>query len=396
MRKITLCALLFVTISAVAHAQGVTQDSITGVVRSFQNTMQGFEPRLQALAVGTFGILSVIGLFVALARQAFADGDFSGLLAALVRWILVTGLFLWLLTTVTTWGPAIFDSFKAAAATATGVRIMSPGDVFNFGWQVFSQITDAMTISAPIMSVGLFLSAIVIEVVFALMCAAMILTLVQGYFIINCGVLLLAFGALEFTRDIAVAVVRQVFVVGARIFTQLIVVGIGLVLLRAAVAGFTDITYQQIGMLMGEAIVLLVLTWELPMMVDRMLGGAGGGNGGALFATGAAVAGAIGGGASRAVGAATSIAGAGAAAGSATRLASAQVGSSGAQRSAVGRMAAITGQAGHNVLAAAGKDIGRRLSGQSYGPGSAGFRMAEDMNAKDVELRTGRPPPRRP
>jgi type IV secretion system protein TrbL len=60
--------------------------------------------------------------------------------------------------------------------------------------------------------------------------------------------------------------------------------------LQQAVAGFNDITAEAIAALIGESVILLVLSRELPQMVERMLSGVGFAGGGALFSTAAHVA----------------------------------------------------------------------------------------------------------
>jgi type IV secretion system protein TrbL len=273
-----------------AQAQGVTADTISTVVGNFQTTMAGFEPRLQALAQNTFGILSIISLTWMAIKQVFRQADFGEWLAELTRWILYTGFWWWILTTTTTWGPAIINSFKLAANTASGVAVMHPGDVFNSGWEISRKITEHMSAWSPAASVGLLIAGMVIMVVFALIAASMMLTLIQSYFTIYCGVILLGFGALEFTNEVAIAVIRPTFAIGGKLFTQILVVAIGMKFLQQAVAGFNDITAEAIAALIGESVILLVLSRELPQMVERMLSGVGFAGGGALFSTAANVA----------------------------------------------------------------------------------------------------------
>jgi type IV secretion system protein TrbL len=288
-RHVVLTALIMLE-PVVAHAQGFTAGTIDAVVTNFQTTMTGWEPRLQAVAQQTFGILALIGFAWAMIRQALRNADLSEFLAAIVQQIFFIGFWWWALTTTQTWGPAIINSFKSAANTASGVAVTHPGDVFNIGWQISSKIIAQMSVWSPTASVGLLFAGMVIMVVFALICASMVLVLVQSYFIISGGVLLMAFGGSSFTSEIAVTVIRQTFAIGAKLFALILIVAIGMNFLQQAAASFDAVSGQAILAQIGEAVVLLVLAHEVPQMVERMLGGVGFAGAGSLVGAASSVA----------------------------------------------------------------------------------------------------------
>lgn len=349
-------ALLVVTVPA--HAQSV--NVLDQIVIQFKNQSVGCQSALQSFAVNTFGILALIELAWAGIRLAFRGADMSEWLAEIVNQILFLGFFFALLKNSVTWSQAIVNSFRQAASVAGGGGI-APSDVFASGVQIAAKVMAQMSIWSPTASVGLMIAGLVIEVCFALIAAAMVLALVESFLVISMGVLFMAFGGTQWTKDIAVSTVRYTISVGAKLFVLQLLVSIGSSLIQSWVASFNNITASSLCILVGCSIVMLALVKVLPETMQRIVNGASMAHGSALVGAATAVAGAAG-----AVG--LGLAGGGAMAGNAFRLAAAQLGAKDdagtSPASRIGRAAALTGYTAKNMVAAPMADIGRRLSGQ--------------------------------
>jgi type IV secretion system protein TrbL len=380
MRKVAIpIAVLLVALPAAAHAQDAG-GVVDQVVRQFQGAMAGWEGTLQTIAEATFGILALINLALNFGRLVLQKADLSEFLTVLVQQILYLGLFWWLLTAFNTWNPAIIHSFTQAAGQASGQGTMSPGDVAALGVNIFEQVVALMSVWHPEAAAALAIFAVIILACFALICATMVLALVQGYFIGSAGVLFMAFGGAELSKDLAISVVRATLGIGARLYALRLIVAIGMTFMQQQMALFGNVTAAGVAVAILESLVLLVVSWEIPAMLERMVGGVGFAHGGALLGAAAGVAGAAATAGKSAVGAATSVAGAGAAVGSAAGAASRQISNVG--RSPAERVAAIAGRAISTTAKAAANDIGRRLAGQSMGRGSMGWRMAADIGGQ--------------
>lgn len=397
MRRAALTAGLLLAFATAAHAQDV--NAIDTTVLRFQAATAGWEATLQQLALGTFGLLAILQLFWAMAKLVFRRADFSEFLAELVNQIMFIGLFLWLLTTTATWAPAIINGFRYAGGAASGLRVLTPGDVFKAGIDIAGQIWAQISVWSPGASTGLTIAALVVLACFAWIVLTMVTALVESYFVASGGVLLMAFGGSVWTKDVAIGVVRTVFGIGAKLFALQLVTSVGAALIQGWVVQFTDITARGLFIEIGQALVLAGITKTIPDMFQRMVGGVGTANGGALLGAAAALGSAAVLLSTVASKMATSVAGAGAVAGSAAALAQAQMeAAGGGPASRVGRIAAITGQMARNVGSAAATDVGRRLSGQGGRFGNAGFRQAADLNERTRLLREDgdgpNPPPR--
>lgn len=382
MRKVLLTAalLLLVTLTA-AHAQNV-MDTITN---NFKTAAQGWEAPLQAIAIGTFGTLALIQFGWAMIRLALRQPDFSEVAAELVQQFVYIGLFLWLLTTSTIWGPAIIASFRQAGGVASGLTVMSPGDVFNSGVDIAAAVWASITLFQGVthfgQSVGIALAAFIILGAMAWICATMILVLVQSYFLASTAVLFMAFGGTTFTREIALAGVRQTFACGAKLFALQLVVSVGMAMIRSWVPTVQTFDINQVMTMIGEALVLAVVAKSVPDMFERMLGGVGFAHGGALFGAAAGAAAAGVGATAAGVSLATGVVGAGAMIGGAADLAASQVAAKAiAGMAPRNRIAALVGATAKNTGRAMTSNLGARLSGQRQRFGQGLYREAQQMN----------------
>jgi type IV secretion system protein TrbL len=399
MRQLLYSSALLLAATTAAHAQDVNvMDTIT---QGFQTSAQGWEAPLQNLALSTFGSLALIQWGWAMIRLALRQPDFSEVCAELVQQIIYIGLFFWMLTTWATWGPLIIASLRQAAGIAGGLTILTPGDVFHIGIDmasaVWQQVMTFTGLTHPGQSIGLALAAFLILGAMPWICATMILALVQGYFLASTAVLFMAFGGNSFTREIALAGVRQVFAVGAKLFALQLVVTVGIGMMRTWVPTSQTFDVNQVMVMIGEALVLAVVCKSVPDMAERMLGGVGFAHGGAIFGTAARAAATAVGAAGVGVGLISGVVGAGAMVGGAADLAGAQV----AARIAAGnvprsRAIAMLGATAKNTGAAVASNIGARLSGQRGGFAAGLYREAARSEQTAARQRQANTPPPAP
>ena len=369
-------AVGFLLMAQSARAQ--TTGTLDGIVTSFQTISTGWEGPLRTYALGTFGLLSLISLALAGFKLAFRNADLSEWLAELVNQILYLGFFLLLLENSVTYGGLIIQSFRSAAASAGGGPL-SPTGVMNAGITIAQEILNQMSLAHPGRDVMLALGGLGIVVVYALITAEMIVTLVSSYIVIAASVIFMAFGGLAFTKEIAISVLRYTFSVGAKLFILQLLISVGQGFILQWTTQFTVFTVQSFCTVIGCSAILFVLVKQIPTEIQGIVngshhvGGSGGLIGAAAFVAGTAVA------------VTANAAGAPVAIAQAARLAASQ----GAEKAAGGQSKGIGARAfgmaagtGANLAKAAGADVGRRLSGQSTGRGSASWRMAADMGNK--------------
>jgi type IV secretion system protein TrbL len=394
MLKLFLIAMA-IMLPSVAHA---ADDSVIDeITASFHDQALTWESTLQDIALHTFYLLALIQLAWALIQLAFRAADLSDWTAEIVRQIFYIGFFVWLLKTETQWGPAIIESFRIAAADASGTKVFSAGDVFTIGINLASKVWaqallhDSVWNPAP--SIGLALAAFILFGCYMWICATMVLTLVQSYILVGSAVIFMAFGGSRWTNEIAITALRQTFAIGAKLFALQLVVSVGLGLMQSwSTATFDAADVHQILIEIGQALVLAVVAKSVPDMFERMFHGVGGAHGGALFGAAAGTALTVSGTVGAAGRAAATVVASGATVGASAELSAARVAgriaSGNAPRS---RALAIAGGTAKETAKAAGATIGARLSGQRSQFGSGLFRQATNLSKQaEVQKQTNR------
>lgn len=285
-------ALVMVAVASGAHAQAVGVEVINSMVDTYRDSIVGWEPKLEALALGTFKILATAGFAWAIIKQVFNRADFSSILSTVLNQVFFIGFWYFILTSTSTWGAQIINSCLQAAGDATGVSVMHPGDIFNAGWTLTGKMLSKKFGWDVVLGLGLIITGVIIMFVFALMTASMILTLIDVYIVIAAGVLILSFSGIVFTVDIAMSMLRSTLAAGMKLFTQVCIVALGMNIVTNAIDAFdpeADVNFQTLAGIIGTAVVLLVVAHFSPRRVEAIVASAQIAGGGELFGTAMAV-----------------------------------------------------------------------------------------------------------
>jgi type IV secretion system protein TrbL len=361
---------LLLLITGVAWGDVPATNSIDRIQDIYINNASGWETTLRTYAVRLFWILALIDFVWMAIGLALNPGEFSDITANLIRKILFIGFFFALLLNGPIWAKSIIDSFLRAAGGIIPAGVgTTPADVFDTGFQLAIKIFDAISLSHPVDSLGFVIAGYIIMAVFALISAMMLLVNVQAYITLYAGVILLGFGGSIFTKDIALIYLKSAISVGAKLFVMLLVAGLGVGVVEGWAQTFTDITFKQLCLFIGAAIVLLALIKSIPDMVGDMINGFSWGAGESLtattFKTGKVIAGGAIGATAGAIGGTMAV-----------REASKMGRDSGAS-GMIGKTAATVS----NLGKAAGQQLGQQITGQGPRHGTATGRTAAILKA---------------
>ena len=248
----------------------------------YQRKAASWSATLNEFAVRLFWILALIefaytGISTALQRVEWAE-----VIAAVTHRVLFIGFFLSLLTFGQAWAKSIVDSLYQAAEAANraagGYPNISPALIFDDGLELAGTVLDALSLTSPLDSIGLFIAALIIMVCFALMAAFLLLAIIEGYIVLYAGVLFLGFGGSRWTKDYTIALFRYALSVGAKLFVILLLVGLGQAFIQDWVSAF-EADNAQTTVLIGAAIVMLVLVKCIPDIVAGLIQGVSPGTG---------------------------------------------------------------------------------------------------------------------
>jgi P-type conjugative transfer protein TrbL len=309
-----LLGLLLLPCIAAAYPNS-PNNILDSVAQTYQTDIKGISGTLNAYAQRLFLGLAIIGLIWNSGFLVLERADIGAFFATFIRWMLFVGFFWWLTQNGPDMASSIINSFaqigaSTGASTGAGSSI-GPSTPINMAMMV-DQIVEAK-ISAwhPIDSLGLIILDLVILLTMCVVAANMLITLCTCWIMIYAGQILLGFGAVKWTSDIAVNYFRTVLGISVTYMTMLILCAIGLKFFQQMVTGFgsSDFSYQQLFILIVCSTVLAFLVHKIPPLVGAMTGNHGGAHGSlgvgtAMSALAVAGAAAATGGASLAAGAA--------------------------------------------------------------------------------------------
>lgn len=374
---------LFVAITLIfilcklSFADVPTTGALDTIKNMFRDNANNWATVLQGYAVRVFWILAAIDFAWMAIALGLSLGDFTDFVAVTVRKILFLGFYLALLQNGLDWAGAILDSMiqagRAANGAGGGAANITPSDIFDTGYMLCVRIYDAISFMSPADSLGLIIGSMVIMICFALIASMMLLVYVQGYVVLNAGVILLGFGGSSFTKEITLKYFQGALSTGAKLFVMILLVGIGENIIQQWTAT-VDVTLRQIGLFMGAAVVLLALVKVIPDMVGDLINGFSWGAGESLMRSASSSAKTA---TSLGAMAVASAAGGVMAVSQAAKLHHSQV-ASGQSNSGL-----ISGTI-KNLGSAAKDDVAGRMTGATRPFGTMGGRMAASMKAKNL------------
>lgn len=355
-------ALLF-SVGTAAAAGDITQgNEMNGLLRMLYDAASEWSPRLQGYALTLLGSLALIQLVWTFMPLVMKQADLGEIVGELIRFLMAVGFFYAIIEHSAPWATAVVNSFREAAGTASGLgRALQPGDMFAVAVDFSRTIVEGISVFSPGKAILIAIVGCLVLLCFAFIAAFMFVTLVESYVIINASVLFYGFGGSQWTRDFAIAPLRFVIAVGAKLFVLTLIVGIIVTSAKSWLAAYTN-DEASLMTLAGLALVCAYLTKTIPELIGGMISGTSMGGGSAIGGMAAA-------GAAGAAAAIATIATAGAAA-----PAAAAIGAGGTSAGAAGTAGGLAGSLNSSMAAGATSAGGLASSagvGTSTGGGAA-------------------------
>ncbi|CAI3789631.1 hypothetical protein AHFPHNDE_03334 [Pseudomonas sp. MM227] len=345
--------------------------SVQGLLDLVLQQSHQWSGKLYDYAIRLFWLLASIQFVWTFIPLVMKQADFGEIIGELLRFVLVVGFFLAVMKYSVEWSSAIVDSFREAAASASGLgRALEPGDMLAVALDFGRTMVKGISVFSPAKGLLIAVCAILVLACFAFIAAFMFVTLVESYVIINASVLFFGFGGSQWTRDFAIAPMRFTVAIGAKLFVLTLIVGLIVQSAKQWLAAYANDEASLMTMV-GLALVCCYLTKTIPDLIGGMISGSSMGGGSAIGGMAAA-------GAAGAAAAIATIATAGAAAPAAAGAASAGGISGGGLAGAINSSIAGASSAG------AASPVGGATSpgvGTSTGGGAAA-KLASSVGAK--------------
>ncbi|EJK10927.1 P-type conjugative transfer protein TrbL, partial [Klebsiella pneumoniae] len=256
--------------------------SFTGLLDLVKNSAAQWDGKLRGYAKTLFWLLASIQFVWTFMPLVFRQADFGEIVGELIRFILVIGFFYALLLFSADWADKVVDSFRTAGASAAGLGTsqIRPGDIFGTSIELANTIGDVETWN-PLTATMVALAGLLVLLCFAFIAAFMGLTIIESYVVINASVLFMGFGASQWTREYALAIVRYAVSVGAKLFVLTLIVGL---IVDSAKTWQAAYNHDDASMwtMVGLALVCAYLAKTIPELVAGMISGTSMGGGSAI------------------------------------------------------------------------------------------------------------------
>ncbi|RYZ90873.1 MAG: P-type conjugative transfer protein TrbL [Proteobacteria bacterium] len=290
MKKLVIIVTLFIVLvlfESEAFAQAATashnhDNILDGIVDLYRNAAIVWGQALKAYALRLFWTLAGISLAWSGGKLLLKQAEMQEVTATLIRWCIFTGLYLALIQNSGEWPLAIVNSFRTIAGEISTTiplksNVLTPSNLFDDVMVIANEVTQQ---SAGYDVVSYFLRifcAFIMLLIYAYIAAILVTALVEMYITLNAGVLLLAFGGLELTRDIPTSYFRHTIAVGVKLFTLQLLTSLGGNFVKNMLGDLSDRTVQDVIAYCCVGIVLAVLVKTVPEQMSRLVGSSTGG-----------------------------------------------------------------------------------------------------------------------
>lgn len=255
----------------------------------FASILSGFESVLKTAALSLFGILMLVEMGVWTTKKALHEEFNLETFGGQIAWkIIIWGFFMWLMKDSHKIMSAIIDSFFKLGTDSTGLDRLDAVGMLGLGIQTALAILNKADISAldifkqPLILLTALLAVLMLLAAFTVTAAQLVMAQVESMIVIAAAPILLAFGALSFTRDIATNVMKHALSTGVKILTIYIIAGvmakIGPAFSDVLIANSEQI-FSSPGQLLeviGVAFLMLLLSFFVPTIASSMLTGSSG------------------------------------------------------------------------------------------------------------------------
>ena len=261
--------------------------SVQGLLDLVLQQSHQWSAKLYDYAIRLFWLLASIQFIWTFMPLVMKQADFGEIVGELLRFVLVIGFFLAVMKYSVEWSTAIVDSFRDAAASASGLgRALEPGDMLAVALDFGRTMVEGISVFSPAKGLLIAVCATLVLACFAFIAAFMFVTLVEAYVIINASVLFLGFGGSQWTQEFAIAPMRFTVAIGAKLFVLTLILGLVVQSAKQWLAAYTNDEASLMTMV-GLALVCCYLTKTIPDLIGGMISGTsighgqdGGGRGG--------------------------------------------------------------------------------------------------------------------
>src|SRR6266853_2331759 len=304
LRHVILIAVVLLTMTAVAHAQGPSSvNGPSSILDEYKSLQNAWITKLLGAAQRLFFLLAGVEVAWSFTLLAIEKADFQALTATIVRKIMWIGIFYAILLYGVTpggggWIPAIIDSFHILGQNASSVGPLGPDAIVGFGVNMsidlLASLKAANFLTGFATSMALVFCAVVVFIAYLAIAIQFVVAMVESYLVIGAGVVFLGFGGSRWTAAYVERYIAYAVSVGMKILVLYLLVGAGMTLSQGWIAVAQNAAASpdpaRTGFdLAAAAVMFLCVCWMSPKISSAMLGGVASMSGGDLVGVGMGV-----------------------------------------------------------------------------------------------------------
>lgn len=271
----SLLTLLLISHPAIAAGAPDT-GAMNALLHTFEQTAGQWPPIIIPITTWVFWTLVTLSWSWGFGEMALKGAELKELIAELVKRTFMVGFFWWLLISAPELGGAIVNGFgwigSKLAVGNTPVSTISPSSIFDIGISLVTQILKKLSMTSPYDNVGYVLVALGIIVIFAYITLQLMVVIIQYYFFLNAGVVMMGFLGHEWSREYGINYFKLMLGIGVKYLTMQLII----VLSLGIVDGWlkqSDLTWTQLIIILPTMIVIWGLVREVPQMAQSLVSG---------------------------------------------------------------------------------------------------------------------------
>ena len=272
--------VLFIMLFALNPALAATGAPDTGamneLLRIFENTAGQWPAIIQPITTWLFWSLVTISWAWGFGEMALKGADIKELLAELFKRTFMVGFFWWLLISAPQLAAAIVNGFTwiggQLAGSSAAYTSISPSSIFDIGISLVTKILKKLSLTNPVDSLGYVLVAIGIVVIFAFITLQLMVLIIQYYFFLNAGVVMMGFLGHEWSREYGINYFKLMIGLGVKYLTMELIIVLTLDITQGWLKE-SDLTWTQLIIILPTMIIIWGLIREVPQMAQSLVSG---------------------------------------------------------------------------------------------------------------------------
>jgi len=236
----------------------------------------------KSVALKVFGTLALIELSLKMRKVVLSGGEEGPIRIAgiLMTSLMTWGFFLWAMQDPATALGSIVKGFAQLGGSASGMGTLNPSQMIGAGIDIALTINNAVStwtaLTSPSVGFVTGFTELCVIAGFGILGLQMFAAMLHYYLLLACAPILLAGGALSFTRDWAIKQFQGAVATGVKVFVIYLIAGIVTSFIpdfkTAVQTGGVDNMAPLLGML-AAGILILFLGFLAPSVASAIMGG---------------------------------------------------------------------------------------------------------------------------